>query len=503
MRSAVLRPCAVWLVPLLLSTATPAHAEAEPSHEDAGEEELKPTFLYTTPTEKNYLRAVLELQGVFLVGMLYYVTTTDRNWDLGYRWETYEHKFQWGAFGIDQNHFGTNFVGHPLGGSGYYVSARMNHLSAFESFAFAFAGSLIWEYFGEITERVSMNDMIVTPWAGVAIGEATAQLGTFFDRSSPAMYNRVLGATFGPFKSVNDWADGLELQRVPYGFPKDEWHRFDLSVAAVALHRWSRPGESPTTGGAYVHLGERLARLPHFTEPGHHSVWFDDGNVSSMKLELVMTQEGLADLFYQARVMLGGYYFRDASERSGGGGVIGPSTTFEYSLHDYQRGTEDVVDRLALVQPVALGFLHRLTLGEAKLATEVHVGPALSGLNAHAFSEYDGDTEVLPEVLPLHHYYFGAGALGTSELELAWRSLELDLGLRAEGYEALRDSPPRGDVTIRDVRLRATSGLAYRPPDSAFVTRGLVRHTLRHGTVGRAHAETDELMWGVSIGGVF
>lgn len=493
------RTIAARFLPLLLAVTAEARAGSEPSVPD----EPKPAFLYTTPVEKNYLRAVLEFQGVFVVGLLYYVTTTDRDWDLGYRWETYDHKFRWEAFAIDQNHFGTNFIGHPLGGSGYYVSARMNHLSAFESFAFALGGSLVWEYFGEITERVSFNDMVVTPWAGVAIGEATAQLGTFFDRSGPELHHRVLGATFGPFKSVNDWADGLELRRVRSGFPRDEWHRFDLAVAGVGLERWSSPGTSTSTFGVYLHAGERLARLPHFTEAGRHSFWFDDGNVSSMMLEGVVTPEGLAQLMFRARVMLAGHYFRDATDRSGGGSVIGPSTTFEYSLHDYGRIPDEGLDRLALVQPLGLGLLNRASLGRAQLAAEVHVGPALAGLNAHAFPEYEGDLDELPEVLPLHHYYFGAGALGTSELELSFRSLELDIGLRAEGYEALRDSPPRGDVSITDVRLRATAGLGVQLPDSPAVARVLGRHTLRHGTMGRAHAESAELSWGFSLGGVF
>jgi hypothetical protein len=495
---------AMRLLPALLAVAGNAPAQtqaeaAEPTQVDGA----KPTFIYTTPTEKNYLRAVLELEGVFVVGVMYYVTTTNRNWDLGYRWKTYEQKFRWDALGVDQNHFGTNFIGHPLGGSGYYVAARANHLGAFESFAFAFSGSLLWEYFGEITEKVSVNDMVVTPWAGVAIGEATLQLGTFFDRSGPEMQNRVLGATFAPFKSVNDWVDGLHVKRVRYGYPTDEWHRFDLSAAGVGIRRWSTPSVASTTGGVLLHFGERLARLPDFEDAGKHSFWFDDGNVTSMDLETIVTPDGLTDLSFRARVMLAGYYFRDAGEHSGGGGVIGPSTTFEYSLHDYARGARDEADRIALVQPLGVGFLHRISLGQASLATELHLGPALSGINAHAYSGYSGNPGELTMVLPLHHYYFGLGPLGTSDLELDWRSLEADLGLRAETYEVIQDSPPTGDVSIRDTRLRTTLGLGFRPANGSFVGRAFGRHTLRRGTMGTAHAETTELMWGVSLGGVF
>src|SRR5690606_36052133 len=122
-----------------------------------------PVFSYTEAWDRNYLRALLQYQAITALGVLWYITTTDldREWRLGYQWETFRGKLTGEAFGLDTNHFGTNFIGHPLGGTGYYHAARANRLTWPASFGFAIAGSLFWEYFGEVTETVSANDMLV------------------------------------------------------------------------------------------------------------------------------------------------------------------------------------------------------------------------------------------------------------------------------------------------------------------------------------------------------
>ena len=116
-----------------------------------GAESAKPspeTFEYTTPTEKNYLRAVLELEALTTVSVVWYVIDVRQGGEVGYRWQTFQKKLSGTAIGHDDNGFGTNFRGHGLGGNAYYLSARSNHLGIGESLGFAVAGALLWEYFG-------------------------------------------------------------------------------------------------------------------------------------------------------------------------------------------------------------------------------------------------------------------------------------------------------------------------------------------------------------------
>jgi hypothetical protein len=74
--------------------------------------------------------------------------------------------FEW-----DNNDFKTNMFMHPFHGSVYFNAARSNGYDYWESAAFAWAGSFIWEMFGE-NNRGAINDWVATSAGGMAIGES-------------------------------------------------------------------------------------------------------------------------------------------------------------------------------------------------------------------------------------------------------------------------------------------------------------------------------------------
>ncbi len=74
--------------------------------------------------------------------------------------------FEW-----DPNEFVTNMFMHPIHGNVFYNSARSNGYNYYESSAFAWAGSFIWEFFFE-NNRPAINDWAMTSLGGIAIGEA-------------------------------------------------------------------------------------------------------------------------------------------------------------------------------------------------------------------------------------------------------------------------------------------------------------------------------------------
>jgi hypothetical protein len=79
------------------------------------------------------------------------------------------HNLQEGM-GWDDNHFSTNQFAHPYQGALYYNSARANGHSFWESAAWPFVGSLMWECCGE-THLMSANDFVNTGMGGIALGE--------------------------------------------------------------------------------------------------------------------------------------------------------------------------------------------------------------------------------------------------------------------------------------------------------------------------------------------
>ena len=60
---------------------------------------------------------------------------------------------------------------HPFHGNAFFNAARSNGYDFWESSAFAYTGSFIWEFFGE-NNRPAINDWAMTSIGGLTIGEA-------------------------------------------------------------------------------------------------------------------------------------------------------------------------------------------------------------------------------------------------------------------------------------------------------------------------------------------
>ncbi|NKB88846.1 MAG: DUF3943 domain-containing protein [Acidobacteria bacterium] len=80
--------------------------------------------------------------------------------------------FEW-----DNNDFKTNMFMHPFHGSVYFNAARSNGYNYWESAAFSWAGSFLWEMFGE-ANRGAINDWVATSMGGMVIGEAFHRTAT-------------------------------------------------------------------------------------------------------------------------------------------------------------------------------------------------------------------------------------------------------------------------------------------------------------------------------------
>lgn len=503
----------------LLSATSVARAES--SDEDfTASARASETLTLSRPIEateeKNYLRAVLEHQGLFVLGLLWYVTTTDirYDWDLGYRWEAFEDKLTGAAIQIDTNRFGTNFIGHPVGGTGYYIAARSNGLSIPEAFGFSVAGSLLWEYFGEVTEIISANDMVVTPFGGMAIGEATTQLGAFFDRSRPVLGHRVLSTVFAPLRAVNRVMDQEPLEPSAAldarGFPRDEWHRFRLfALASVARQGRTREAPGARFGSFGVEASSRLARLPDYDGAGRHSLGFGDARVSHLDLRFAASEHGVGDLSFECGFLLGGYYHRAATRSaggqvSGGGFVVGIATSFLYSLHDYDTNRVRPTDRIARVTPLGVLFDHRGTLGPVHVGARVDIGPDFGGVQPYALPNgvaLEDPAEYEP-VTRIHGYYHSLGAHFASSLELGAGPLTLAGTLRAERHQALNaiGRAASDPSTIVDTRTEADARLMLRLPDTAVTLLGYTTRRFRAGRAGASWDERTETAFGGGVG---
>jgi hypothetical protein len=75
---------------------------------------------------------------------------------------------------IDHDMFITNYLGHPYQGGFYYNSLRSQGATVLQSSLFCWGHTLLWEYGWEAgIEQPSIQDLIVTPLAGILVGEAS------------------------------------------------------------------------------------------------------------------------------------------------------------------------------------------------------------------------------------------------------------------------------------------------------------------------------------------
>ncbi|MCK7477267.1 MAG: DUF3943 domain-containing protein [Candidatus Moduliflexus flocculans] len=153
-------------------------------------------------------RALLEL-GVVAV------YSTIRYWADYHRWvedwqyeltceDQYRRFLTTEAIRFDSNNYVTNWT-HVIAGAFYYQMARTNYLTWKESLLAAFVSSATYEYVSEWREVISINDMFMTTFGAISVGEAWFQLSDAFHHSrSP--FRRVL-AFMNPVNEINHFLD--------------------------------------------------------------------------------------------------------------------------------------------------------------------------------------------------------------------------------------------------------------------------------------------------------
>lgn len=466
-------------------------------------DDLIDTFEYTAPTEKNYLRAILELGALTTVGVAWYAIDVRQGQDVGYRWQMFQKKLSGSAIAHDDNAFGTNFRGHGLGGNVYYGSARSNHLGIGESFGFAIAGAVLWEYFGEINEVVSVNDLIVTPLTGIGLGEPLTQFSAFFDRQSPTALNRTLGAVFGPLKSVNDALDGSVLSRSSTRL--NDWHLFS-AAASVALTRteFRRPELSVSDHTDYrLEVSERLARLPDYDAAGRHARWFSDANLSGMSLSVAFGARGLRDFAFGADFVPFGYYQRNVSgapgELHGSGWVLGFQMGYRYLVHDFAAVPDTGFDRTAFVEPAGALFEANVEMGDVSIGSRLAIAGVYGGVHPLASDAYGPERGAWQSVLRHFDYYFGAGGQLESSLDVRLFRLDSELSLLGRSFACVDE---HAQLPMSDTwrQLRWTVGYRIHPSWSVRVRSD---DLVRKGRLGGARASAHETGAGLEIRAIF
>lgn len=142
-------------------------------------------------------------------------------------------------WGFDADAFSTNQFAHPYAGNIYYGFARSAGLNYWESFAYTFMGSWIWETGGETT-RPSVNDQVASGIAGTFFGEPLFRMASLTlegGDSRPGFWRELVAALLSPPTGINRLVFGDRFKPV---FPShDPAYFWRLRLGAVINSRGS------------------------------------------------------------------------------------------------------------------------------------------------------------------------------------------------------------------------------------------------------------------------
>jgi hypothetical protein len=273
----------------------------------------------------DYLRAAIENLMLIGIGTIWYVSTPTIN---APDWEftRVADKLTIQALRFDDNRFTTNMVLHPISGGGYYAFARLNRLSIPASLAYAFTSSLIWEVVLEWKERVSINDVVATPWGGMAIGECFAKLVGYIassPASDPSWARQAARYTLGLPAVVHQKLDGLEPEVKAFrpdgvGFSSDYFHAFRAGVGvAYAVNE-----HGDATRLQSIVAETEIVTIPGFLRPGRIEHTFSRGDFTEMRMRLGFVNSDLAEVDLWFRAALYGHFSQDFSVLPYGGRAL-------------------------------------------------------------------------------------------------------------------------------------------------------------------------------------
>ena len=490
-----------WLKPLSGLALAAALLVPRPCLATEAEPRNDAVLSYTTPQDPRYLRLVLEELAILGGGVAQYwydKNANSRDWQFKYDWPSLRARIEGKAYAFDTNGFDTNFLFHPTSGTLYYLTARSNHLGPFESLAVAFGSSFLWEFFGEFQEKPSVNDIVVTPFAGMAWAETTTQLGAFFFRACPSTSNEILGSTLAPYTALNDALDGSTRVHSDCVLGNVSQHRFRFSLSGGEA--WTE-GISPYPQ-ATAALQTEVIHIPEFARAGVGWSTFGDGNVSRLGVRVslaeprsstvtdftLLTQTIVAGLHYRNNYFLAGRLHRSEV-------IFGLMIGAEYSRHRYDPRL--AADRIFLLDLPALSTRYYGQTRDLGWELTLDAGGSFGAADSFAQSRALASPTPLEltSVAQAEGYNHVVGVTMSPRARLNLGPTELGLEFRGDRMLAWRALDRTGNTSrtpVGEFRRRASLWLSSGAP---LLTRFLlsVNWTQRSGSVGDVLVSRNEL----------
>ncbi len=453
--------------------------------------------LHARPTP-HYWRAALEMVMSLGAGTAWYWIDRERqvaDWD----YPSLRQRASLDVLRLDNNEFGINFLGHPLDGAAFHALSRANHLSLAESFGYGMATSLTWEYVLEFREKISINDIIVTPVAGVAVGEFAHRLGMYLN-SAPGhgrWWHKLAGWTLGPIVATHHRLDGYRPAGGPgldggldhLGYRRDLWHRFELAYVATHIESDDLASDSEAQTGRVhgVHMTGQLVAIPGYRRPGKFQRWFADADIAALSFAADFGAGGHGLALYADTVLAGFYAQRVARGGDGVTAALGSSLGFRFR----DEGFADWRDRIGVAHLPGLAAQFGLSWQGIRLDLNARLHGDFAGLHARPYADWEAayPDETGKSILRKQGYYYGWGY--SHWLEAALSSPRVSIGGRVfygryhsqEGLDRTQELLT-ADVSADDTVIDRRAWLRVRPLSGALTIALTGRWRTRRSAVG-------------------
>jgi hypothetical protein len=394
--------------------------------------------------------------------------------------------------------FSTNHLLHPLAGSAFYGFSRVNGLGVGASFGYAALASIGWEFGLEYREQASINDLIFTPFGGMALGEHLFQLGAYLN-SAPGRgsgFSRVASVTFGLPQRLHDWLDRRSAPGEPpadhLGLSTAYSHGFLLGYYHALVENSDR-----TERLQGFQLESEIVAMPGVLRPGRFTKPFADGNWTELRWRMAWGENGLDDVDLWVRSDLVGLYQQAIDTRHQGAGAM---MALASALRFNQRDIAGHPDRFAIAHLPGPHAGLWLVRGALRAAADFSLHGDFAGVDPLAYDEWRGPAEVdgIKTILARHDYYYALGYSLHARARLAYGAAEVSGHASFGAYDSIEGIDRwqyrvTRDVPMHDSLFEYGASLGYRRPLATAVAVRLGFENLRRsGKMGDEHAMFDE-----------
>ncbi len=472
-------------------------------------------------------RAVLYMGAIWLADSTRYWATYAKwveDWQYQFNWEDQKKRFfLFEANKFDSNPFRTNWT-HGIGGAVYFNIARYHRLNLLESVLFESATSMVWEYFTEWREVVSLNDNFFSGLGGLPIGEPFFQLSKYLLNRKGTL-SHIAGYILNPVFGFSDLFGGKKWRS---NF-SENYFSSPVSTLSLSNENFSFRDKTKTSGNRFsLNIDTEFLKIPNFGKPGSEieELKFTSTFYTRINFGLSTGKGGIDEYRFATKILyLGSFKQKITEDKSGK--IKGYSFYYSFSsafnyfkkkaIEEYDKGEyhynfnetgEDnqseslwvngppdlpvnFTDKMAIIN--LFGPSAHLTLYSLPFKFEINSDVYLDfGLvNSFALNKYSEGHDLFKDriktTLAYYGYYYAFGYTLNLGTGLTIGNLSINGGVRHQKYTSIQGLDRFQERIINDnkghdSRSVLNGSVRYRIPGSKLSFSMLIEKISRKGT---------------------